>query len=229
MGDRALEPAVEPMTVDTIFDMASLTKCLATATAVMQLYEQHKVGLDDPVVKYLPEFGVNGKEKVTVRELLTHYSGLPEDVSLKDEWGLAAPDKAEGIRRAMNATLYGPPGVTFKYSDVNFITLGALVEKISGEPLEVYAQRHIFEPLGMTHTRYLPGKEWISQIAPTAYDDQGTAATNPDFDKMLRGRVHDPSTRRMGGVAGHAGVFSTAADVAIFAQALLDRLAGRTE
>ncbi len=226
-GNRALEPAVEPMTVDTIFDMASLTKCLATAPAVMQLYEQRKVGLDDPVVKYLPEFGVNGKEKVTVRELLTHYSGLPEDVSLKDEWGLAAPDKAEGIRRAMNATLYGPPGVTFKYSDVNFITLGALVEKISGEPLEVYAQRHIFDPLGMTHTRYLPGREWISQIAPTAYDDQGTAATNPDFDKMLRGRVHDPSTRRMGGVAGHAGVFSTAADVAIFAQALLDRLAGR--
>jgi SSS family transporter len=226
-GDRALEPQVEPMTVDTIFDMASLTKCLATATAVMQLYEEKKLGLDDPVVKYLPEFGANGKQSVTVRELLTHYSGLPEDVSLKDEWGLAAPDKAEGVRRAMNASLYGPPGVTFKYSDINFITLGILVEKISGERLEVYAQEHIFGPLGMTHTRYLPGKDWASQIAPTQYDDQGTKETNPDFDKMLRGTVHDPSTRRMGGVAGHAGVFSTAGDVALFAQALLDRLAGR--
>ena len=226
-GNRAVEPTVEPMTVDTIFDMASLTKCLATATAVMQLYEQGRIGLDEPVVKYLPDFAANGKEKVTIRELLTHYSGLPEDVSLKDEWGLAKPDKAEGIRRAMNATLYGPPGVTFKYSDINFITLGAIVEKISGEALNVYAARHIFEPLDMTHTRFLPGKDWAAQIAPTQYDDQGMKETNPDFDKMLRGVVHDPSTRRMGGVAGHAGVFSTAGDVAIFAQALLDRLAGR--
>jgi SSS family transporter len=226
-GDRALEPAVEPMTEDTIFDMASLTKCLATATAVMQLYEAHKLGFDDPVAKYLPEFAVNGKQGVTIRELLTHYSGLPEDVNLKDAWGLAAPDKAEGIRRAMNATLETPPGTHFKYSDINYIILGALVEQVSGQRLEHYAQEHIFGPLGMTHTRYRPGKEWISQIAPTAYDDQGTPATNPDFDKLLRGTVHDPSTRRMGGVAGHAGVFSTAGDVALFAQALLDRLAGR--
>jgi len=226
-GNRALEPTVEPMTEDTIFDMASLTKCLATATAVMQLYEQHKLAFDDPVVKYLPEFAANGKEKITIRELLTHYSGLPEDVNLKDGWGLASPDKAEGIRRAMNATPYGPPGITFKYSDINFITLGALVEAISGQPLQVYAQEHIFTPLKMTHTRFLPPAALIPGIAPTAYDDQGDATTNPDFNKMLRGTVHDPSTRRMGGVAGHAGVFSTAGDVALFAQALLDRLAGR--
>jgi len=226
-GNRALEPKVEPMTEDTIFDMASLTKCLVTATAVMQLYEQHKLAFDDPVAKYLPTFAANGKENVTIRELLTHYSGLPEDVSLKDNWGLTTPDKTEGIRRAMNATLYGPPGVTFKYSDINFITLGALVETISGQPLEVYAQEHIFKPLKMTHTRYLPSPSLIPSIAPTAYDDQGDATTNPDFNKMLRGTVHDPSTRRMGGVAGHAGVFSTAGDVALFAQALLDKLAGR--
>ncbi|MGH9595378.1 MAG: sodium:solute symporter family transporter, partial [Edaphobacter sp.] len=188
-GDREVEPAVEPMTEDTIFDMASLTKCLATATAVMQLYEEHKIAFDDPVAKYLPEFGVNGKQDVTIRELLTHYSGLPEDISLKDAWGLAAPDKAEGIRRAMNATLDSTPATHFKYSDINFITLGALVEKVSGQPLNVYAQEHIFTPLGMTHTRFLPGKEWISRIAPTAYDDQGTAATNPDFGKLLRGTV----------------------------------------
>jgi SSS family transporter len=258
-GDRALEPVVEPMTEDTIFDMASLTKCLVTATAVMQLYELHKLSFDDPVAKYLPAFAANGKQDVTIRELLTHYSGLPPDISLKDPWGLAAPDKAEGLRRAFDSPLVATPGTHFEYSDINFITLGALVEKISGEPLDVYAQEHIFGPLKMVHTRYLPmdkacgalpdntgsytsegghgfdrceaggwlREKWIPNIAPTAYDDQGTVATNYDYDRLLRGRVHDPTTRRMGGVAGHAGVFSTAGDVALFGQALLDRLAGR--
>ncbi|HXE06658.1 MAG TPA: sodium/solute symporter [Acidobacteriaceae bacterium] len=251
----------EPMTTDTIFDMASLTKCLATATAVMQLYEQGKFKLDDPVVRYLPEFGVNGKEHVTIRELLTHYSGLPPDVDLKDAWGLVAPAKAEGIRRAMNAKLDSTPGTKFVYSDINFMTLGALVEKLSGETLDVYAQQHIFMPLGMAHTRFLPmskecgqsiafmpfgtdhhgktfgeavmepcapalwnAQEWIPNIAPTQHDNEGTATTNPDFDHLLRGTVHDPTTRRMGGVAGQAGVFSTGHDVGLFAQALLDKL-----
>ncbi|MDW5266877.1 MULTISPECIES: sodium/solute symporter [Acidobacteriaceae] len=272
-GHRSLEPSVEPMTEDTIFDMASLSKCLSTAVAVMQLYEEHKLNFDDPVAKYLPAFAANGKENITIRELLTHYSGLPPDINLKDiPWGLAAPDKAEGIRRALNSPLVTTPGTHFEYSDINFITLGALVEKLSGEPLDVYAQRHIFTPLHMTHTRYLPFAEacgphetlgaaialsdpphllksdesssavfkdyscspphWITSAiiphtAPTTYDDEGTAATNPDFGHMLRGTVNDPTTRRMGGVAGHAGVFSTASDVALFAQALLDRLAGR--
>ncbi len=226
-GNRALEPTIEPMTEDTIFDIASLTKCLATATAVMQLYEEHKLQFDDPVARYLPPFGVNGKEQVTIRDLLTHYSGLPEDVDLKDAWGLTAPDKSEGLRRAFNSSLTAPPGKHFEYSDINYITLGALVEKISGQPLDAYAQQHIFTPLHMTHTRFLPPASWVPNIAPTAHDDQGTATTNPNFDKLLRGTVHDPTTRRMGGVAGHAGVFSTAADVALFGQALLDRLAGR--
>ena len=268
-GSRKLagEPGIhgeidaEPMTEDTIFDMASLTKCLATATAIMQLYEAGKLQFDDPVAKYLPEFAANGKESVTIRELLTHYSGLPEDISLKDPWGLAAPDKAEGIRRAMNASLYGPPGLTFKYSDINFITLGVLVEKLSGQPLDVYTEQHIFTPLKMTDTRYhafdkacgphdvsgsaielhLDSYEMVTNgcsagiwntlsiqaTAPTAHDNELTAEVNPDYDHLLRGTVHDPTTRRMGGVAGHAGVFSTAADVAQFAQALLDRLAGR--
>jgi uncharacterized protein YbbC (DUF1343 family)/CubicO group peptidase (beta-lactamase class C family) len=251
--------AAEPMTEDTIFDMASLTKCLATATAIMQLYEAHKLDFDDPVVKYLPEFAANGKEHVTIRELLTHYSGLPPDVNLKDAWGLAAPDKAEGIKRAMESPLTSVPGTHFEYSDVNYITLGVLVEKLSGEPLDVYAQQHIFAPLKMTNTRYLPfakacgeirhlgaatifddgpediacdngtwsGLAWIEPTTPTQHDNEGTAETNPDFDHLLRGTVHDPTTRRMGGVAGQAGVFSTAGDVARFAQALLDRLAGR--
>ena len=262
-GNRALEPSVEPMTEDTIFDMASLSKVIVTTTAILQLYEQQKLDLDAPVAKYLPDFAANGKDKITLRELMTHYSGLPEDVSLKDDWGLATPEKAEGIRRAMSSVPYGPPGLTFKYSDINFITLGYLVETISGQPLDIYAREHIFDPLGMRSTAYHsysktcgpatrvgaavePGPKPIGNVlvqclpgtwspygldprtAPTAHDDQGTAATNPDFDHLLRGTVHDPSTRRMGGVAGHAGVFSTAHDMSLFAQALLDKLLHNT-
>jgi uncharacterized protein YbbC (DUF1343 family)/CubicO group peptidase (beta-lactamase class C family) len=245
--------AAEPMTTDTIFDMASLTKCLVTATAVMQWVEAGKVDVDAPVVKYLPEFAANGKQAVTIRDLLTHYSGLPPDVDLKDDWGLKAPDRAEGMRRAMNSKLTTPHGTHFEYSDINYIVLGALVEKLSGEALDVYAQKHIFAPLKMTHTSFFtfntacgadklgaaivgdhetrscPYGTWYAWgyhdiTAPTAHDDQGTVETNPNFDHLLRGTVHDPTTRRMGGVAGQAGVFSTAADVALFAQALLDKL-----
>jgi len=258
-GNRALEPAVEPMTEDTLFDIASLTKVIVTSTAVLQLYEQGKLGLDTPVAHYLPKFAENGKEKITVRELMTHYSGLPPDVPLDDAWGLAAPDNAEGIRRAMSAAPYAPPGLTFKYSDINFITLAALVEKLTGQPLDVYAEQHIFEPLGMNSTTFHPfaktcgpairtgdavsaGPKPIGRIgvvclpgtwspyaldprtAPTSHDDQGTAATNPDFDRILLGTVNDPTARRMAGVAGHAGVFSTAHDMSLFAQALLDKL-----
>jgi len=245
-----------------------MTKVMATSVAVMQLYEAGKLDLDAPVAKYLPEFAANGKQNVTIRELLTHYSGLPPDVDLKDAWGLAAPDKAEGIRRAMQSPLTTAPGTHFEYSDINFITLGAIVEKITGQDLDVYAREHIFSPLGMKDTTYHSlgrvcphgflrlgsaalidmnhaeldlkttkiedycargtwNTESFFRIAPTQHDDQGTAATNPDFDHLLRGTVHDPTTRRMGGVAGQAGVFSTAADTALFAQALLDRLAGR--
>ncbi len=295
----------EPMTEDTIFDMASLTKVIVTTTAILQLYEHGKLDLDTPVAHYLPDFmtttgasnppssplalsapsaphypvalsrsgGSNSvlatsqsqawKSRITIRQLLTHYSGLPEDVDLRDPWGLAAPDKAEGIRRALAAVPYGPPAVTFKYSDINFITLGALVEIISGEPLNVYARLHIFTPIAMQMTGYHPyfescgpvlrvgaaiepGPRPVGHIlvpckpdtwspyaldpatAPTAHDNEGTPATNPDFDHLLRGTVHDPTTRRMGGVAGHAGVFSTAADMSLFAQALLDKLLRNT-
>ncbi len=251
--------AAEPMTVDTLFDMASMTKVMVTATAVMQLVEAGKVDVDAAVARYLPEFAANGKEKVTVRELLTHYSGLPPDVNLKDAWGLAEPDKAEGTRRAMESGLESVPGTKFVYSDINYIVLGALVERLSGETLDEYARRHIFAPLGMTATRFhpfaktcgpvetvgaatYPGRGPVGRIlvkcphdswspdaldpltAPTQHDNEGTAETNPDFDRLLRGTVHDPTVRRMGGVAGEAGVFSTAGDVARFAQGLLDRL-----
>ena len=208
-GDRALEPRREAMTLDTIFDLASLTKVIATTTAVMQLVERGKVRLNDAVAKYLPDFAQNGKEDVTVRQLLTHYSGLAPDLDLKIPW----QGKETGYRMAFAETPQEPPGSEFTYSDINFIMLGALVERVSGETLDQYTARHIFAPLKMTHTRYVPPATWRAKIAPTQYDDNNV---------MLRGVVHDPTARRMGGVAGHAGLFSTADDLAKFAQALLD-------
>ena len=261
--DGSPAPA-EQMTEDTIFDMASLTKPIATATAVMQLYEQGKVAFDDPVQQYLPDFNTANdpqRAKVTVRMLLTHTSGETGDVDLKDPWGLDGADKTEGIHRALTTPLESGPGERFRYSDINFILLGALLESVTGEAEDVYVQQHVFAPLGMEETRYLPPAKacgpytlrgaaiawapdervagacsadtWnidlLSRIAPTARDEEGRAdpGKNPDLDYLLRGTVHDTTARRMGGVAGHAGVFSTAHDVSIYAQALLDRLTGR--
>ncbi len=158
-GLNGLPAPAEPMTEDTIFDLASLTKILATATAVMQLYEQGKVRFDDPVQQYLPDFNTANdprRAQVTVRMLLTHTSGEPGDVELKDPWGLDRPDKAEGIRRALTTPLQSGPGEGFRYADINFILLGALIEKLTGEAEDVYVQEHVFAPLGMTETRYLP-------------------------------------------------------------------------
>ncbi len=212
-GSRALEPRREPMTLDTIFDLASLTKVVATTPAVMQLVEQGKVRLNDPLAKYLPDFAQSGKEDITVRQLLTHYSGLPPDLDLKTPW----TGKETAYRIAFAATLQDPPGSRFSYSDINFIVLGALVERVSGETLDEYCTRHIFAPLKMTHTRFVPPAAprtgWIQKIAPTQYDEN---------EHMLRAVVHDPTARRMGGVAGQAGLFSTADDLAKFAQALLN-------
>ena len=156
--DGSPAPA-EPMTEDTIFDLASLTKALATATAVMQLYEQGKVQFDDPVQKYLPDFNTANdpqRARVTVRMLLTHTSGETGDVELKDPWGLNGADKSEGINRALTTPLQSGPGEIFRYSDINFILLGALIEKVTGEAEDVYVQQNIFEPLGMEDTHYLP-------------------------------------------------------------------------
>jgi uncharacterized protein YbbC (DUF1343 family)/CubicO group peptidase (beta-lactamase class C family) len=208
-GHRALEPRREPMTLATVFDMASLTKVIATTTAVMQLVELGKVRLNDPAAKYLPEFAQNGKEDITVRQLLTHYSGLAPDLDLKTPW----EGKDTAYRMAFAEAPAQPPGSEFTYSDINFIVLGALVERVSGESLDAYSARHIFTPLKMMHTRFLPPATWRHEIAPTQYDEN---------EHMLRGVVHDPTARRMGGVAGHAGLFSTADDLAKFAQALLD-------
>ena len=208
-GHRALEPRRESMTVDTIFDLASLTKVVATTPAVMQLVEQGKVRLNDPVAKYLPEFAQNGKEDITIRQLLTHYSGLEPDLDLKTPW----EGKQTAYTMAFAEKPQDSPGSKFSYSDVNFIVLGALVERVSGERLDEYCERHIFAPLKMMHTRFVPPAAWRAKIAPTQYDEN---------EHMLRAVVHDPTARRMGGVAGQAGLFSTADDLARFAQALLN-------
>jgi uncharacterized protein YbbC (DUF1343 family)/CubicO group peptidase (beta-lactamase class C family) len=207
-GSRALEPRHEAMTPDTVFDCASLTKVLATTTAVMQLWEQGKFRMSDPVAKYLPEFAQNGKQDVTIRQLLVHYSGLPEDLELGKKW----EGKETAYRMAFEVAPERPPGSAFLYSDINFIVLGALVEKLSGESLDRYALQHIFIPLGMKETRFLPPVAWSPRIA----------ATEDENHHPLQAVVHDPTARRMGGVAGHSGVFSTANDLAIFAQALLE-------
>jgi uncharacterized protein YbbC (DUF1343 family) len=197
------------MTLDTVFDLASLTKVIATTTAVMRLVEQGKVRLNDPVAKYLPEFAQNGKEDITVRQLLTHYSGLAPDLDLKTVW----EGKQTAYRMAFAETPQDAPGSKFSYSDINFIVLGALVEQVTGESLDEYAVQHIFVPLKMMRTRFVPPTAWRAKIAPTQYDENG---------HMLLGVVHDPTARRMGGVAGHAGLFSTGDDLAKFAQALLN-------
>ena len=209
LGSRSLEPRHETMTVDTIFDLASLTKVVATTTAVMQLVQKGQLRVNDPVAKYIPEFGQNGKDDITIRQLLTHFSGLREDMDLSPPW----EGKETALRMAYAETPEYAPGSRFLYSDTNFIVLGALVERVSGMPLEQYCQKNIFAPVAMTHTRFLPPASRLPKIAPTEFDEQG---------KMIRGVVHDPRARRMGGVAGHAGLFSTADDLSKFAQCLLN-------
>ena len=207
-GSRSLEPTHEPMTVDSIFDLASLTKCIATTTSMMKLIEEGRVRLNDPVTVYLPEFAQNGKQDITVRELMTHYSGLPPDLDLNQPW----QGRAAAFQMAMQEKPIYPPGSRFLYSDINFETLGFLIEKVTGTSLSDYATENIFKPLGMKNTGFLPAAGLSPRIAPTQYDEQ---------QHMLRGFVHDPTARRMGGVAGHAGLFSTADDLALFAQDML--------
>jgi uncharacterized protein YbbC (DUF1343 family)/CubicO group peptidase (beta-lactamase class C family) len=217
-GSRAIEPRREPMTLDTVFDCASLTKVLATTTAVMQLWEQGKFWMNDPVAKYLPEFGQNGKQDITIRQLLVHYSGLGPDLDLTKSW----EGKETAYRMAFEGAPERAPGAAFVYSDIDFVVLGALVERLSGEALDEYAAKHIFAPLGMKETRFIPLPSREPGIALTRIAPTRIAPTEDEKHHPLRGVVHDPAARRMGGVAGHAGVFSTADDLALFAQALLD-------
>jgi uncharacterized protein YbbC (DUF1343 family)/CubicO group peptidase (beta-lactamase class C family) len=224
-GMRSIEPTREPMTIDTIFDMASLTKPLATGLSVMKLFENGEIRLDDAVAHYIPEFGQNGKDQITVRQLLTHYSGLRPDLDLSTPW----QGYDEAMRRIWAEKPVNPPGARFVYSDINFEVLGEMVRRVSKMPLDKFAESHVYAPLGLTHTGFLPPKSWLPKIAPTQYADEqmatpvGAALPMMARHEVKRGVVHDPTADRMGGVAGHAGLFSCADDVAVIAQSLLDR------
>jgi CubicO group peptidase (beta-lactamase class C family) len=207
-GHRALQPAPQLMTTDTVFDLASLTKPVATATSVMKLVGDGKVELSAPVMQYLPEFGRSGKKDVTVGELLLHRGGLIADNHLRDysDGGSAA------MQRIWALQLTDPPGTRFRYSDVGYIVLGELVRTVSGQRLDDFAAARIFAPLGMTSTAYTPPSAWRPRIAPTTKDADG----------WRRGRVHDPRAERLGGVAGHAGLFASAGDLARYCRMLLN-------
>ena len=208
-GQRAVVPQAEAMTVDTIFDCASLTKVIATTSSLMKLFEEGRFRLNDKVTDYIPEFQ-GGKSDITLRNLFTHFSGLAPDVSLKPEWS----GNDTGLRLAYTTKPTGPPGVRHVYSDINFILLGELVHRLSGKPLNEYARENVFLPLGMKETTFQPPSSWTPRIAPTERPDKSALP--------LRGVVHDPTARFMGGVAGHAGLFSTAGDLARFAQMMLN-------
>lgn len=202
-GAKRLKPNREPMTVDTVFDMASITKPMATATSVMKLVEDGKIALDAPVAKYIPEFGANGKEKVTVLQLLTHQGGLIPDNSIRDY----NDGPEEAFRRIYNLKFYVQPGTKFVYTDVGFIVLADLVKRVSGEDVNAFSHRQVFGPLGMSETGYRPSPDLSKRAAPTEQRD----------GKWMQGEVHDPRAFRLGGIAGHAGLFSTAEDIAIYA------------
>jgi uncharacterized protein YbbC (DUF1343 family)/CubicO group peptidase (beta-lactamase class C family) len=224
-GNRAVVPAREPMTLDTIFDLASLTKVVATTPSVMLLVEEGKIRLTDPVATFIPEFAKYGKDRVTVRDLLTHMSGLRPDLDLGFDWR----GYDEAIRLATEEVLTAPPGRRFVYSDINFFLLAEIVRRVSKQPLDQFARQRIFQPLGMRETMFKPPAALLPRIAPTepctpfGWPCQGPAVSGVEAAdmKMLRGIVHDPTARRMDGVAGHAGLFSTAADLVLYCRMLL--------
>lgn len=238
-GDRAIEPKREPMTVDTIFDLASLTKIVATATSIMILVERGKVSLADPVTLYIPEFGRNGKERVTVEQLMTHRAGLPPDNEIADYVGKTV----NPLEQIYELRPSYEPGTRFVYSDVGFIVAAEIVRRVSGKPLDQFAREAIYAPLGMTETSF-NNVERIKQINAIASVPSGlrdsmpgqrarfqtewnlierTAPTENREGRWMRGEVHDPRAYEMGGVAGHAGLFSTADDLAMFCQMILNR------
>lgn len=224
-GSRALEPAREPMTPDTIFDVASLTKVVATATSIMILVERGKLRLSDPVSLYIPELKGEGRERITIEQLLTHISGYAPDFDLRERW----TGYDEAIKRLIKEPLRNPPGTRFTYSDIGFIALGEVVARVGQMPLDQFAEKNIFRPLGMTSTGFRPSASLESRIAPTekrrgqmSYLGDTAANVGTEGDVWLRGQVHDPTSYRMNGVAGHAGLFSTANDLAIYCQMILN-------
>ena len=207
VGSRAVTPAVEPMTTDTIFDIASLTKIAATTPAILALVDERKVELDAPLGRYLAEFQSARLSWLTVRRALTHTAGFPDIPSVE----VMAKGLTEGMRLIAAGVWEPSPTAPFRYSDTGFIVLGELVRRVSGEPLDRFMQKRFYKPLGMRDTTFNPPAGWHARIAPTEFV-QG---------QMLRGVVHDPRARQLHGVAGHAGLFSTADDLARFCRMLL--------
>lgn len=206
-GDRQVEPTRLPMEADTLFDLASLTKPIATATSVMVLVERGRVRLRDPIAKHLPEVTGDHGDSITIERLLTHHSGYIPDNALEDyRHGIN-----ESWRRLFALVPRDPPGTRFRYSDVNFELLGKVVERVSGRPLDVFVREEVHAPLGMQSTRFNPKPEQLANCA----------ASEPRDGKMLVGEVHDPRAALLGGVAGHAGLFSTAGDLARYAAMML--------
>ena len=209
-GNQALVPEKEAATLGTLYDTASLTKILVTAPAILQLAEQCKLGLGDPVSKHIQEFQGAERAGIEINHLLAHTSGLPPGIPLQTDW----QGTAQAVKLSCGQAPRHKPGEKFIYSDINYILLGEIVARVSGQSLGDYAQENIFQPLGMLDTTYLPEPGLLPRIAPTDHTGEGGT--------LVRGIVHDPTARRMGGVAGHAGVFTTVRDLARFARMLLD-------
>ena len=221
-GRHTFDADADAIQLDTVFDAASLTKVIATAPSVMLLIEAGTLGIDSLLVKYFPECSGGGKDAITLRHLLTHTSGLAAGLAPKSAWR----GQEAALTLACAQTVTHPPGQFFRYSDINFILLGLLVQRVAGMPLDQFAETHLYVPLGMRDTGYLPLKRVaLSRIAPTQkMFDPTTQALHADLatDSVLRARVHDPSARLMGGVGGSAGVFTTATDLARFARMMLN-------
>ncbi|MGI9455590.1 MAG: exo-beta-N-acetylmuramidase NamZ domain-containing protein, partial [Aeoliella sp.] len=208
-GHRQLEPTEQPMTLETVFDLASLTKPVATATSIMILVERGEVRLRDPVAKYIPEFGQNGKDKITLEHLLTHQGGLIPDNPLSDY----QDGSDEAWKRIWALKPKTEIGKQFIYTDVGFLVLGEIVHRTTGQNVAQFASENIFQPLGMEDTGFLPRPELRNRVAPTEQRD----------GQWLRGEVHDPRAALLGGVAGHAGLFSSASDLALYANMMLSQ------
>ena len=220
-GRFSYDEGAAEVRLDTVFDAASLSKVLSTAPAVLLLAEEGRLDLEAPLVRYFPECTGGGREAITVRQLLTHSSGLPAGLPARPAW----QGKEAAHRLACTQAVTHAPGTFFRYSDINYILLGQLVERVAGMPLDRFAQERIFGPLGMRDTGYLPlGRMAAARIAPTQRGAQSTADASLHGDlapgQLLQGAVHDPTVRRMGGVGGSAGVFSTVRDVARFGRML---------
>ena len=207
-GNKSITPAIKAMKNDTIFDAASLTKVMATAPSIMVLIDQGKISINDKVIKHLPNFKGNQKQRITIKQLLTHTSGLPPVLPRKPEW--------KGYRKAIelcySANVVDTPGLKFRYSDVNYILLGEIVNRISGMSLKKFSEEEIFYPLKMKDTSFLPDRKLIDRISPTT-KEKGS---------LIHGIVHDPSARAMGGIAGHAGLFTTVNDLAKFCRMIVN-------